>query len=107
MSNCVGARIRARYWAGCVMFICAVAPQLRAQNVIHGPTDQTTIQDAVKTPNNGDTILVAPGTYVENINFEGKAITLMSSGFLRSGGRQRLPLTDHLYCAPAVFDDEE
>jgi parallel beta-helix repeat protein len=29
--------------------------------------------------NNGDTVLVAPGTYTENINFMGKAITVKSS----------------------------
>jgi parallel beta-helix repeat protein len=29
---------------------------------------------------NGDTVLVAPGTYVENINFLGKSITVTSSG---------------------------
>ncbi len=51
-----------------------------AQNTIHVPGDQTTIQAAINAANTGDTVLVAPGTYTENINFGGKAITVTSSG---------------------------
>ena len=51
-----------------------------AQNTIHVPGDQATVQGAINAANNGDTVLVAPGTYVENINFSGKAITVTSSG---------------------------
>jgi len=51
-----------------------------AQNTIHVPADQATIQGAINVANNGDTVLVAPGTYSENINFNGKAITVTSSG---------------------------
>lgn len=57
-----------------------VAPFAEAQNVINVPADQPTIQAAIHATSNGDTVLVAPGTYVENINFEGKIITLTSSG---------------------------
>src|SRR5258708_7411001 len=45
-------------------------------NVIHVPADQPTIQSAINAAVNGDTVQVAPGTYVENINFLGKAITV-------------------------------
>ncbi len=37
-----------------------------------------TIQSAVNNANNGDTIIVSPGSYRENINFLGKAVTLRS-----------------------------
>jgi hypothetical protein len=42
------------------------------------PKDQPTIQSAINAAINGDTALVAPGTYAENINFNGKAITVKS-----------------------------
>src|SRR5882724_7229733 len=46
--------------------------------IIHVPADQRTIQAAINVANNGDTVLVSDGTYVENINFNGKAITVTS-----------------------------
>ena len=42
------------------------------------PADYSTIQQAINAAVNGDTVLVAPGTYVENINFGGKAVTVTS-----------------------------
>ena len=45
---------------------------------IHVPQDQPTIQAAIKAASNGDIVLVADGTYHENINFLGKAITVKS-----------------------------
>src|SRR5262245_39030996 len=47
--------------------------------VIQVPADYPTIQDAIDASASGDTILVAPGTYVENIDFLGKAITVQST----------------------------
>jgi hypothetical protein len=50
----------------------------QAQDTIFVPQDYTGIQLAIDAATNGDVILVDDGTYVENINFSGKAITVAS-----------------------------
>ena len=50
-------------------------------NRINVPDDFVKIQDAINSSVDGDTILVAPGTYYENINFRGKNV-LLSSHYL-------------------------
>ena len=45
---------------------------------IYVPDHYSTIQGAINAAANGDEIIVRPGTYVENISFLGKAITLIS-----------------------------
>jgi len=45
---------------------------------IRVPEDSETIQGAISDARNGDEVLVAPGTYVESIDFRGKAITVAS-----------------------------
>jgi hypothetical protein len=63
----------------CLQFLFLVTAA-SAQNTIRVPADQPTIQQAIGIAQNGDTVLVAPGTYLENIDFLGKAITVASSG---------------------------
>ena len=46
---------------------------------INVPADYPTIQESIDAAIGGDTIIVASGTYVENINFLGKSITVISS----------------------------
>ena len=43
-----------------------------------GPADYSSIQDAINSSNDSDTIIVKPGTYQENIRFNGKKIILTS-----------------------------
>ena len=49
-----------------------------------GTGDFSTIQSAINSADNGDTILVWPGTYYENVDYSGKNITL-SSRMLTTG----------------------
>ena len=51
-----------------------------AATTIKVPADQPTIQAALDAAVAGDTVVVAPGTYVENLDFGGKDVALTTSG---------------------------
>jgi hypothetical protein len=59
-------------------YMSMLIPGIAQSNIINVPDDFTKIQDAINSSVDGDTILVAPGTYYENVNFRGKNILLTS-----------------------------
>ena len=58
---------------------CSLFPRLTgAQTTYRIPQDVSTIQAAIDKAQDGDTVLVSPGSYAVNLDFEGKAITVTS-----------------------------
>jgi len=49
-----------------------------AQTTLRVPADYPTIQAAINAAVAGDTVLVSPGSYPERLNYDGKAITVIS-----------------------------
>jgi hypothetical protein len=65
--------------------------------IINIPVDYPTIQQGIDASVNGDTVLVQPATYVENINFNGHNIVL-GSLFLTTG--------DTSYISSTIIDGD-
>jgi len=59
------------------LFLLCIVYSAQA-TVVYVPDNYTTIQGAINAVSNGDTVVVRSGTYFENINFRGKAITVTS-----------------------------
>ncbi|MDP8320964.1 MAG: T9SS type A sorting domain-containing protein [Candidatus Stygibacter australis] len=57
---------------------CLIFALNLSATIINVPAEQPTIQAGIDISVESDTILVQPGTYVENINFAGKAVILGS-----------------------------
>ena len=75
------SHFRAVSAAGCALLAIAAigATPVSAANVLNVPGSYPTIQAAIDASSNGDTVLVAPGTYFENVSFKGKLITVQSA----------------------------
>ena len=71
-----------------VFFIIGMA-SMAFGSIINVPAEQPTIQAGINAAVNGDTVLVANGTYLENIKIMGKAITL-ASHFLMNGDSKHI-----------------
>jgi len=59
-----------------------IVKSLSTTDTIHVPDDYTTIQLAIDNANNGDTIIVRDGEYLENINVD-KSVTIKSENGYR------------------------
>ena len=61
-----------------MIFSCLIFVFHLSAIIINIPDDQPTIQEGINVSVDGDTVLVQPGSYIENINYNGKNITVAS-----------------------------
>lgn len=75
-----------------LLFRFIIPLQIAHAGIIRVPDHYSTIQAAINAAVDGDVITVGPGTYVENLLIDGKAITLTSL-FSSTGDRQYIDNT--------------
>jgi len=80
------------------VFILVLLSSFLNSTIINVPIDQPTIQAGIDASTNTDTVLVQPGTYVENINYNGKLITI---------GSLYLTTQDTTYISTTIIDGNE
>src|SRR5690348_12904298 len=93
----------------CFVALCLtlVLATLASATTIHVPQDQPTIQAGIDAANNGDTVLVSPNVYAENIDFHGKAITVTSTNgakatSINGSGQGTTPVVNFSSLEPAT-----
>lgn len=89
-----------------ILIFCAISG-MASSATIQVPGDYSTIQAAIDAAAAGDIVLVAPGTYVENLNFQGKAITLKSSDGPKTTVIDGGSPTDPNYGSVVLFENNE
>ena len=68
-----------RFKTTCPLFLVFCLSAAAYGDTVHVPADYPGITQAISAVRDGDEVVVSPGTYVENIRFMGKAITVRSS----------------------------
>jgi hypothetical protein len=80
-----------------IIIAAVLCCQFAYATIIHIPGDYPTIQQGINASANGDTVLVQPGEYIENIDFGGKNIAV-GSRFLTTG--------DTTYISSTIIDGD-
>lgn len=79
-------------WLVQVILLLCLAPLTAFASLRNVPADYSQIQQAIDSSVSGDTVLVSPGVYVENISFLGKDI-LVTSEFMLAGDHNAIHTT--------------
>ncbi|TET67910.1 MAG: hypothetical protein E3J45_04090, partial [Candidatus Zixiibacteriota bacterium] len=75
-----------------LLAVVVLFPLTAYATIINIPGDYPTIQEGIDHSSDGDTVLVQPDTYYENLNFNGHNITLASL-FLTTGDTSYISTT--------------